>query len=270
VAAALGGCSASKPAPPAAQPAVFVQSDLLDETTRLPANFACLGQARSEPDRAQPSTLAFTVLDFEKATPVAGAVVELYLTVEHARAATADAVAPPTDADGHASITVPPGPFRVHYRTTADPLRTVETLEFNRRFDDPKRLSVSQATKGEIPAILSLLPDDTLGVVAGSQRDCDEKEVGGVVVDTRPTSGSFDGAANTFYFVDAPPAVTAPSRVQKWTSGDGAFATLNLPPGDVQVSPSGRLAAAGPLTPLGRATIPVRADSVTIVQVEPE
>jgi hypothetical protein len=269
-AAALAACSGASKKPVAGQPAVYVQPQRLDPSTARPANFACLHQPRSEPDRTTASTLMLNVIDFEMSTPVAGATVELFLTVDHARAGTPDATAPPSDADGHTTITVPPGPFRVHYRTTADPLRTVETFEFNRRFDDPKRLSVSQATKGEIPAILSLLPDDTKGVVAGSQRDCDEVEVGGVVTVTQPTTGGFDSAANTFYFIDAPGNVTAPARGQMWTAANGAFATLNLPPGDVQVAPSGLLTAGGALMPLGQAVVPVRANSLSIVQVEPE
>ena len=178
-----------------------------------------------------------------------------------------DATSTPTDADGKTTLTVPPGSYRVIFRTSGAP-NTIETIEFNRAFDDGARVSVSEATKSEIPALLNLAPDDTKGVVAGSQRDCAEKELGGITVALSSDGGSYDGSQNIFYFEDAGTS-RVPARAQLWTSGDGAFAGLNVPPGNATVTADGRASADGPLLKLGSSVVPVRAGSITIVQLEP-
>ncbi len=261
------GCG-SGPKPPAGQPAVFVQPDTLDATTIKPANLACLG---THMDPAAPTTttaLMVVVSDFEMKTPVDGATVEVYTTLAKFNAKTPDATSLPT-VGGTALLMIPPGSYRVIFRTTGDPNATVETIEFNRAYNDPARYSVSIATKGTIQAVLSLEPDDTQGVVAGSVRDCDEKEVGGAVFETSSSGGAFDNAVNTFYFVDVAKNSTVPSRGQKWTSGDGVFASLNVPPGDVTLVSRGLLTVGGALTELGTGIAPVRANSITVVQLEP-
>jgi hypothetical protein len=264
--AALGACGASSPAGPKNQPAVFVQSDTLDESTRAPANFACLHRPSSEPLMQPGGTIPLTVEDFEKSTPVAGAVVEAYFG---AVSGTPQASSAPTGADGKTSIVLPAGPYRVVFRTTADPQTTVETIEYNRVYNDGRRYSVSLATKSAIPAIVGVVTDDARGTVAGSLRDCDEKEVGGVTVEVSQPPG-FDGRMTTFYFVDPSRDVTVPSLDQKWTSGNGVFATLNAPAGNVLVEAYGYLVAGGPRTLLGEMTVPVRAGSITVAQVEPD
>jgi hypothetical protein len=173
----------------------------------------------------------------------------------------------PTDADGKTTLMVPPGSYRVIFRTFGAP-NTIETLEFNRVYSDGARVSVSQATKSEIPALLNLAPDDTKGVVAGSQRDCEEHELGGITVGITSDAGAYDDATNVFYFQDYGPT-RVPALAQKWTSGDGAFAGLNVPPGNATIVAAGRNDAAGPLLKLGTGIVPVRANSITIVQLEP-
>jgi len=251
------------------QPAAFIQSNTLDDATRQPANLACLPKKTDPAAPTAPSTLQLTVIDFEKKSPVRDATVEVYTTLAKFNAATPDATSSPTDVQGHAMITVPAGSYRVIFRTVGD-ASTVETIEFNRAFDDGKRYSVSQSTKGTIGAVLSIVPDNTLGVVAGSLRDCDEKEVGGVTFETHTTSGpAFDNSLYTFYFIDASATSTVPFRAQKFTSGNGVFASLNVPPGNVQLVASGRTVTGGAIAQLGTGTAPVRANSVTVVQIEP-
>ena len=138
---------------------------------------------------------------------------------------------------------VPPGSYRVIFRTFGAP-NTIETLEFNRAYNDGARVSVSQATKGEIPALLNLAPDDTKGVVAGSQRDCDEQELGGITVGITSDGGAYDDADERLLLPGLGPT-RVPALAQKWTSGDGAFAGLNVPPGNATVTAAGRVDAAG-------------------------
>jgi len=247
------------------QPPAFVQPTPSDPMS--PASLGCLG---GHADPAAPTTATavdVVVKDFEKAMPVMGATVEVYLSLAHVNAMMPDATSMPTDADGKTKLMVPPGSYRVIFRTFGAP-NTIETLEFNRVYNDGARVSVSQATKSEIPALLNLAPDDTKGVVAGSQRDCTEKELGGITVRITSDAGSYDDAMNVFYFQDFG-ATRVPALAQKWTSGDGAFAGLNVPPGNATVTGYGRADAAGPILKLGTGVAPVRANAITIVQLEP-
>jgi hypothetical protein len=247
------------------QPGAFVQPTPADAMTA--ASLGCLGGHADPAAPTAATAVDVVVKDFEKSTPVAGATVEVYLSLAHVNAMMPDAASLPTDADGKTTLMVPPGSYRVTFRTFGAP-NTIETIEFNRVFDDGARVSVSEATKSEIPALLNLAPDDTKGVVAGSQRDCAEKELGGITVGMSSDGGSYDGATNIFYFQDYGPT-RVPALAQKWTSGDGAFAGLNVPPGNATVTASGRSNAAGPLLKLGVSVVPVRANSITIVQLEP-
>lgn len=265
VLALVAGCGSSGPKPPAGQPAAFVQP--MPSAAKTPANLGCLGTHSDPPAPSSPTALTVTVTDFERATPVMGATVDVYLSLAHVNAQAPDATSAPTAADGKTTVTVPPGSYRVIFRTSGAP-GTIETFEFNRAYHDAARISVSQATKQEIPAVLSLIPDDTKGVVAGSQRDCDEHELGGITVAISSDGGSYDAATNVFYFEDSGMA-RVPSRAQKWTSGDGAFAGLNVPPGNATVTANGLTNAGGAPTRFGTAVVPVRAGSITIVQLEP-
>jgi hypothetical protein len=249
------------------QPAAFVQSNTQDESTIMPANLSCLGSFMDPHGPPAPTAVTMTVKDFEKSTPVTGATVEAYSSLADFDNMMPAAMAGPTAADGMITIMMPANAYRVIFRVTADPATTIETVEFNRVWNDPSRVSVSQATKGEIPGLVSVVPDDTKGVVAGDLRDCDNQKVGGALFDVSSSGGSFDAAALTFYFLDIDSMTTVPARSQKWTSGDGVFATLNVPPGDATLTASGLLKVGGALTKLGTGVAPVRANSVTVVQL---
>jgi hypothetical protein len=250
------------------QPAAFVQSDTQDPSTIKPADLSCLGSFMDPAGPTATTAVDMTVKDFEKSTPVAGATVEAYADLAGFNAKTPIAMGGPTAADGKVTLMMPAGGYRVIFRTVADPAKTIETVEFNRAWNDIDRISVSQATKGEIPGLVSVVPDDTKGVVAGDLRDCNNKQTGGLLFNVSSSGGSFDAKANTFYFLDIDKSTTVPARSQKWTSGDGVFATLNVPPGDVTLNVSGlKNATDKTLTMFGTAKAPVRAMSITVVQL---
>ena len=240
-----------------------------DPSTIAPANLTCLGSFMDPAGPTAATAVTMLVKDFEKSTPVAGATVEAYTSLANFNAMTPAATAGPTGMDGMLTIMMPAGSYRIIFRVTGDPATTIETVEFNRAWNDPARVSVSQATKGEIPGLVSVIPVDTDGVVAGDLRDCDGKKVGGALFDVKASGGAFDASALTFYFVDIDAMTTVPARSQKWTSGDGVFATLNVPPGDVTLTVSGLLTTGGALTKLGTGLAPVRANSITVVQLAP-
>jgi hypothetical protein len=265
----LLGCGGGGSSSPKGQPVAFVQSNTQDPSTMMPANLSCLGSFMDPNGPPATTAVNMTVKDFEKSTPVSGATVEAYASLADFHNMMPAATAGPTGVDGTLTIMMPPNVYRVIFRTTADPATTIETVEFNRVWSDPTRNSVSTATKGEIPGLVSVVPDDTKGVVAGDLRDCDGKRVGGALFDVSSSGGSFDAASLTFYFLDIDAMTTVPARSQKWTSGDGVFATLNVPPGDATLTASGLLKAGGPLTKFGTGVAPVRANSITVVQLAP-
>ena len=272
--AACSSSSSSSPSsmmmnPQNGQPPVFVQPNTLDVSTMKPANFACLGSHADPPAPTAPTALTVHVIDFETKADVAGATVEVYTSLDKFDAKLPDATSTATGSDGKAQLTVPPGSYRVIFRTVGDPDLTVETIEFNRAYDDVQRYSVSQATKGTIGAVLNLFPDDSEGVVAGAVRDCDDHDVGGATFGVSSSGGSFDSATNTFYFVDVSATSTVPERTQHWTSADGVFASLNVPPGDATVSAQGIVSAGAMPTMLATGVAPVRAAAVTVVELQP-
>ena len=232
-------------------------------------DFSCLGTKTDPPAPTTTTEVTMKVIDFQSSDVVAGAVIDVYLSLANVNSDKPDFTSQPTGTDGKTLVMVPPGSYRVIFRTIGDPTKKIQTFEFNRPYNDSGRYSVAQSTKAEIPALVNVYPDATMGVVAGAQRDCAETEVGGVTVQMSSTGGSYSNADNNFYFVDTEDAGTLPSPSQHWTSGDGVFAGLNVPPGDVTMSSYGRLTAQGGLTKLGQAIVPLRANSITIVQLEP-
>jgi hypothetical protein len=263
------GCGGSGKPAVKDQPAVFVQSNTQDASTITAADFSCLGTFKDPAAPAAVTPVMMTVADFEKSTPVSGATVQVFTSLADFNAMNVATSAGPSGADGVVTVMMPAGAYRVIFRVTADPQLTIETVEFNRVWNDPKRISVSQATKGEIPGLVSVVPDDTKGVVAGDLRDCNGNKVGGALFDVAVSGGAYDSAANTFYFVDFNATTTVPQLAQKWTSGDGVFASLNVPTGDATLTVTGLLTAGGASTRLGTGVAPVRANSVTVVQLAP-
>jgi hypothetical protein len=263
----LSACDSPMMMMPAGSPPVYVQPNPLDVSTKRPANFSCLGKRVDPAAPTAPTTIQVVVQDFEKETPVEGATVEVYLSLAKVNARTPDAASAPTNKMGQAMLTVPPGSYRVIFRTFGAP-KTIETLEFNRKFDDTRRYSVSETTKETIQAVLSIFPDETLGVVAGALRDCDGIDTGAVVLETTSTGGSFDNKSNTFYF-DETTTGPVPVRGFKWAGSNGVFASVNVPPGDVTLTVRGVLSEGGETSVLSRGTAPLRANSITVVQMEP-
>src|SRR5579859_3285474 len=139
-------------------PPAFIQSNTQDPSTIMPADLSCLGHFMDPAGPTAPTAVMMTVKDFEKSTPVAGATVEVYTSLADFNAKNVAAMAGPTGADGVVTLMMPANFYRVIFRITADPAKTIETVEFNRVWNDPGRVSVSQATKGEIPGLVSVIP----------------------------------------------------------------------------------------------------------------
>ncbi len=161
---------------------------------------------------------------------------------------------------------------------------TIPTYEFFRLWNERNPVAIKLATKQAIPGLVSVTQRDGLGVLAGGIRDCEDNNVGGATVQVTggnypgdPMAAScadgkpYDGTKQNqiFYFAKVGGS-TLPTRVRKWTSGNGAVAALNVPPGKGKITVKGILTAGGMLTELNSAEVPVIADAVTIVDLPPK
>jgi hypothetical protein len=266
------GCS-SKPAGLPGQPNLFV-GDAPDGG--VAADYSCNGK---RVDPAAPTTdtvVTGTIKDFQDDNLVSGAVISVYATADQVLAKMPIATSMPSDAMGNYTVTVPKGYYRVIFGNTGgkalsngNPVDTIDTYEFNRKYDDKGRTAVKVSTREAIPGLVSVIPDTSLGVLAGAVRDCNEKEVGGARVTISDTSGPYMGDMLTFYFKKISGS-TLPTRTQKWTDGNGAFAALNVPVGKGTVSAKGIITTADGEVDLGSGTVPVLAGSITLFEVLPK
>jgi hypothetical protein len=246
-----------------------------DTAPGTPADESCVGHFM---DPAAPTTdtvVMGTIKDFQDMNLVMGAVVSVYLTPADVMSKTAIAMSTPSDANGKYMLTVPKGHFRVIMGNTGgkaisngNPVDTIDTYEFNVRYDYATATAVKTSTRDAIPGLVSVDPDPALGVLAGTVRDCNGKEMGGAIVDVSNTSAMYDSSQFIFYFQSVS-GTTLPTRTLKWTSGSvGVFAALNVPTGTATLNANG-IIGSGSLMKLGSETVPVLPGSITIADILP-
>jgi hypothetical protein len=127
-----------------------------------------------------------------------------------------------------------------------------------------------------LPAFIGVTRTAGLGVLAGTIRDCQNREVGGAIVTVSDVSGSpehLDGAM-TYYF-SAEPNNSLPVRhnLAANTNQDGRFSVLELQPGQsayLQVwgFMDGQDPESDDLTLLAEIPSPILPDSVVISDME--
>ncbi|MSP63967.1 MAG: hypothetical protein EXR72_27225 [Myxococcales bacterium] len=262
---------AMKPSPP-----IYVEAK---DKTQTPANYKDCVADPAGPDKE--TEVEGLIKDFQDDNLVEGAVIKIYKTA-------ADVPANPiamttSDKDGKYKIKVPAGaPYRLIYGSeggkaisNGNPVDTIATYEFNRAWNDKERVAVKVSTREAIPGLVSVIPDVTLGVLAGSVRDCKRSDVGGAQVKITGTGKLKDGTDYkadefTFYFVEVSGS-TLPTRTQKWTAANGTFAALNVPaPGTATVTAYGTIALGGKPVELGKETVPLQPGAITIIEILPK
>lgn len=86
---------------------------------------------------------------------------------------------------------------------------------------------VAKSTYGVILNLLGVTPDPAYGVVAGTLYDCDKNPIEGAQIVVVDDEGNIPPESLTKYFID-----DFPARDQLYTSADGLWTAINLPPGD--------------------------------------
>lgn len=128
-------------------------------------------------------------------------------------------------------------------------------------------LSVSRSTYQVIPSILGVEVDPTKAIIAGTAFDCtrapdefsevDDGKVVGAQVIVRDEDGNIPEGLVVKYFIE-----DFPDRDQHWTSPDGLWIAINVPPGRLRVEMWGLVG--GELQLLGATWVQSYADSINI------
>ena len=118
--------------------------------------------------------------------------------------------------------------------------------------------SVSTTTYNIIPSLLGVTPEPGKGIAAGTAYDCNADPVEFVQVITKDSNGDIVEGQIVKYFREE-----FPNRDQYWTSDDGLWVIVNIPPGTVTVEMYG-LNSAGEHDLLGTTVLEVVPDSINI------
>ena len=271
-----GGDMAMKAAPPA--PPVYMEEKGMKTNLKM-EDFKC---AAETPGPMMETEIEGKIQDFQDDNLVRRAKIKLYKNADDALAGKPVAMAE-SDKDGKYKIKIPAGmPARVVWSNEGgkavkdgNEVDTIPTYEFNYKWDDKERIAVKVSTREAIPGLVSVIPDEKLAVLAGGVRTCSGKDVGGARVKLTdvgktPEGKDYDADGLTFYFVEVSGS-TLPTRTQKWTSGNGAFAALNVPaPGKGKVTVYGVIGdpASAPLK-IAEGSVPVLPGAITILEMFP-
>lgn len=207
-----------------------------------------------------------TVVDFESEVPVADVSVSFWYgdNVD----ATSD-VGGTSGEDGTLTIEVPTC-TPVSYKTGTDPAleETKDTYEAHQMYAPPAEgqgvtgelNSVSDETYSIIPALLGVTVETGTGVIAGTAYDCSEAAIEGATVSVHDAEGTTPDGVVVKYFVGG-----FPDRTQPYTSPDGLWVAMNVPPGDWVVEMT--TVSSGETVVRGATQVQVKADSINISNI---
>ena len=204
------------------------------------------------------------VIDFESDDPVLEATVELFFADEIA--GTPDDVQV-SDTSGKVTFESAPTCTPISYRVSTDPAleETKVTIEAHEIYPYGETInaefnSVSFATFNIIPSLLGVSVIPGQGIVAGGAYDCNGDPIEGVQAIARSVddeTGYFEDQV-VKYFVKS-----FPNRNQLYTSEDGLWVIVNVPPSDALIE-LWVSDGAGGHTLIGTTELLVEADSINI------
>ena len=277
-AAACGGGSSSPDAGPPANPGFTPPNAPLAAfsgggTTFTPAtlDMSCLNTPSGDIATTLDVTLNTTVTDFQSGDSVANSSVTVFPGIDVNSPFNAAVV---SGSDGKLSLAIPSGQKRIGFKMVTDAY--LDTLLLNQYVDpntavqtQPEVIqSVSNTTAETLSGFVDVTRQAGTGVIAGEVFDCAGNNIKNFVATVSSTSGTATQlpGALTFYFSST---ARVPLRVlnQPYSSEDGLFVTLQLPPAaTAYVQMWGYLTqadlTAGTLTLISELEIPVIADTV--------
>jgi hypothetical protein len=258
----------------------------LTVTDPVVGDFSCLGEQSDPPEPGADSASIFAyVRDFSEDDPIAGAKALLWTNNDPADEGAAD-FSFDTGTDHTGAITVDDGlvkscqPFAYKVWTEWTPPETMPTYQMGNvlapvgdpEWNDFEMISVSYATYQIIPLSLAIQPDEAKGIAAGRFYDCAGEAVEGGQVLVKDDQDNLAEDVYIRYFVDE-----LPDRDQPWTSEDGIFGAIDVPPGQWAMELWGVLDTDMPECPteevngrcmLAKATVFVIPNSVNIANAE--
>ena len=181
------------------------------------------------------ATMSGTIEDFETSDPVDGAKLEVWASDDISGAAVNSTLA---DANGKVTIDVDTCVSTAYRVTTGDHIKeTTDTWEFHQFYAAdgtdgvvPEAFnSVSDATYTIIPSLLGVTIQSDKGIIAGTVFGCDDEPVEGAQVVVKDQNGDVLDVV-VKYFID-----DFPNRDQPYTSPDGLWIAMNVPPGTVNI-----------------------------------
>lgn len=191
-----------------------------------------------QPPEGGPVSVRLVLADFSEDFPVENAYIDVFLG--NVVTATPDFELGPTDADGRTEEFTANANSLLAYRVNAStdipfpPGEIKATIEYGQPVPeaggDIDAIAVSRQTYQLIPTVLGIPPSAGLGILAGAFEDCGGIEVEGIVARLF-ASGSTTACKNEptscmdRYFVSETPA-----RDQLWSSADGLYGILEIPP----------------------------------------
>lgn len=181
----------------------------------------------------------FVVEDFEDGFPVEGVQIEVFYTNDASGTPDLDATnLDETDADGRVTALVP-GDRLIAYRVVGGetPIYPPGVVKTSIEYDvvtpaadggEIDAIAVGQSTYLLISTVLGITPLPELGILAGGFNDCDDQNIEGVVARLYNPDGTRCASENRCldrYFIEETPA-----QDQWWSSADGLFGVLQIPP----------------------------------------
>jgi predicted small secreted protein len=227
-------------------------------------------------------TVKLVVEDFSEGYPVENVYADIFLG--NVVTGTPDFALGPTDADGKTGTFQAPANAQIAYRVNAstqipEPIGEIKaSIEYDNRVPaeggDIDAISVARDTYMLIQTVLGIPPTPGLGILAGAFTDCAGTDTVGIVARLYPQGSTTpckdeDGArCMDRYFVNETPA-----RDQKWSSADGLYGIVEIPPADgYTLQIHGKVAGSAcpeGLEILGEKTeVSILPDAISIVDVD--
>lgn len=253
-----------------------VFSEIINITEAATGDYSCFaGEGNWTVHTADPSCveklpMSGEIEDFESGDGVDGCTIEIY---------DADTV---TDSPDSSTVSDGEGNFTGleayscqpwTYKAYTDPAldETKVTIQAHEVYSHGTELdaglnSVSSDTYAVIPALLGISVDPGAGIVAGTAFDCggenDENKIEGAQVIVKDANGNYPEDQEIRYFVN-----DFPNRDQPYTSADGLWLAVNVPPGRVTVELWAITESGGEPQIVGETELDIFEDSINISNI---